>query len=483
MRSPAQPKVLHGFAGRSLLGHVLAATAELGRTETVVVIGHRRDEVQAHLSEIAPAARSAIQAEQHGTGHAVRIALEAVPESTGPVIVLPGDAPLLQGQTLQALLDTHLSARAGATLLTSVVDDPTGYGRVIRSGAAVVRVVEQKDASPDELAVREVASGVYAFDQAQLRSAVQKLSTDNAQGEEYLPDVISILVADGQPVAALSVSPIETAGVNDRVQLSDAHLAYNRRLLRQHMLAGVTVTDPASTWLDATVTIEPDAVLLPAVDLHGATSIAAGAVIGPQASLTDTAVGPGSRVSRTVALRSRIGADCEIGPFAYLRPGTELSDKVKIGTYVEVKGSDVGIGSKVPHLSYVGDATIGEYTNIGAGTIFANYDGINKHHTFIGSHVRTGSDNVFVAPVTVGDGAYTAAGSIIDQPVPPGAMAVARARQRNILGWVLRRRPGTGTASAALAAGATVPTRLADGDTSSDDSAVNNRTDTAATND
>jgi bifunctional UDP-N-acetylglucosamine pyrophosphorylase/glucosamine-1-phosphate N-acetyltransferase len=458
MKSSALPKVLHGFAGRSMVGHVLAAATPLAATDTAVVIGHRRDEVQAHLGDIAPDAGTAVQAEQRGTGHAVRIALESIPAAEGTVLVLPGDAPLLQSETLRDLLDEHHRSGAAATLLTSVVVDPTGYGRVIRSDTGVARVVEQKDGSPDELAVCEVASGVYAFDHAKLRAAVQKLSTDNAQGEEYLPEVVTIFGAAGYGIGAVIAPAEETAGVNDRVQLSDAHRTYNTRLLRQHMLAGVTVTDPASTWLDATVQIEPDAVLLPGVDLHGATTIGAGAIIGPQVSLTDTSVGGGARVSRTVGMGARIGADCEIGPFAYLRPGTELSDHVKIGTYVEVKGSDIGTGSKVPHLSYVGDATIGEHTNIGAATVFVNYDGVHKHRSVIGSHARTGSDNMFVAPVTVGDGAYTAAGSIITDDVPPGAMAVARARQRNILGWVLRRRAGTAAAEAAERAGAPLTT-------------------------
>jgi bifunctional UDP-N-acetylglucosamine pyrophosphorylase/glucosamine-1-phosphate N-acetyltransferase len=460
MKSHALPKVLHGFAGRSLLGHVLAATAELGAAETVVVVGHRRDEVADHLQEIAPHARTAVQAEQHGTGHAVRIALGEMDErldADRTVVVLPGDTPLLRAETLGRLVDAHRRAGAAATLLTSVVDDPTGYGRVIRGDTGVARVVEQKDGTAEELAVNEVASGVYAFDQARLRAAVQKLSTDNAQGEQYLPDVISIFAADGLLIEAVSAPAAETAGVNDRVQLSAAHGAYNWRLLREHMLAGVTVTDPASTWLDAGVAIEADAVLLPAVDLHGTTTIAAGAVIGPQVSLTDTVVGPGSRVSRTVGLGAQIGADCDIGPFAYLRPGTELADRVKIGTYVEVKKSDIGAGAKVPHLTYVGDATIGEYTNIGASSVFVNYDGVDKHRTIVGSHARTGSDTMFVAPVRVGDGAYTAAGSVITDDVPPGAMAVARARQRNILGWVLRRRAGTDAARAAERAGATLP--------------------------
>jgi bifunctional UDP-N-acetylglucosamine pyrophosphorylase/glucosamine-1-phosphate N-acetyltransferase len=451
MKSRAVPKVLHGFAGRSLLGHVLASAEPLRAAHTIVVVGHRRDEVTAHLTEIAPAAVPVVQAEQHGTGHAVRLALDAVPaDASGTVLVLLGDTPLLTPQTLGALVDAHIAAGAAATALTSVLPDPTGYGRVIRTDAGdVQRIVEHKDATPDERAIGEVASGVYAFDHALLRDAVGWLSRDNVQGEEYLPDVVGILAADGRRVAALTADAEETAGVNDRVQLAAAHRVYNARLLETHMRAGVTVVDPATTWIDATVTIEPDVTLLPSVDLHGATHIAEGTIVGPQVSLTDTTVGAGAVLDRTVAKQAQVGAGATIGPFAYLRPGTRLGDNVHIGTYVELKNSDVGAGTKVPHLSYVGDATIGEQTNIGAATVFVNYDGVNKHRTVIGSHARTGADNMFVAPVTVGDGAYTAAGSTITEDVPPGAMGVARAKQRNVAGWVARRRPGTPAAEAA----------------------------------
>jgi bifunctional UDP-N-acetylglucosamine pyrophosphorylase/glucosamine-1-phosphate N-acetyltransferase len=443
------PKVLHGFAGRSLLGHVLAAAQPLGAERTVVVVGHRRDEVEAHLRDIAPDAIAVVQAEQNGTGHAVRLALEALPaEAAGPVVVLPGDAPLLPARTLARLVAEH--ADAAATLLTSVVPDPTGYGRVIRDDAgAVARIVEHRDASAEELAVAEIGTSVYAFDHARLRAAIGKLSTDNAQGEEYLTDVVGILVGAGEPVGAVIASADETAGVNDRVQLAAAARAYNSRLLEEHMRAGVTVVDPLTTWVGADVRLARDVTLLPGTDLRGATRVDEEAEVGPQVTLTDTTVGARTRIDRAVAVDARIGADVTIGPYAYLRPGTVLADGVHIGTYVELKKADVGEGTKIPHLSYVGDATIGEHTNIGAATVFVNYDGVNKHHTTIGSHARTGADNMFVAPVTVGDGAYTAAGSIITQDVPPGAMAVARARQRNVEGWVVRKRPGTPAADAA----------------------------------
>jgi bifunctional UDP-N-acetylglucosamine pyrophosphorylase/glucosamine-1-phosphate N-acetyltransferase len=449
MKSAALPKVLHGFAGRSLLGHALAATGNLDAGATVVVVGHRRDEVTDHLTDIDPDAVAVVQAEQNGTGHAVRLALAAVPADARTVVVLPGDAPLLQAATMDALVAAHQQAGAAATMLTSVMADPTGYGRVLRGAdEGVQRIVEHKDATEDERLVAEVASGVYAFAAADLRDAITRLSTDNAQGEEYLPDVVGILVAEGRPVRAVVAPAEETAGVNDRVQLAAAHRTYNQRLLEQHMRAGVTVVDPATTWVDADVTIEPDAVLLPSVDLHGATRIAAGAVVGPQVSLVDTEVGPGAVLDRTVGKQARIGAGVTVGPFAYLRPGTVLADDVHVGTYVEIKNSTVGPGSKVPHLSYVGDATIGERSNVGAATVFVNYDGVSKHRTTVGDDVRIGSDTMLVAPVTVGDGAYTGAGSVITRDVPPGALGVARANQRNVSGWVARTRAGTPAAAA-----------------------------------
>ncbi len=454
MRSAAQPKVLHGFAGRSMLGHVLAATDSLAAVATVVVVGHRRDEVTAHLAAIAPAAVPVVQDEQRGTGHAVRLALEAVPaDATGTVLVVPGDAPLLTDAALAALVGEHQAAGAAATLLTSVLADPTGYGRVLRGAdGRVTRVVEHKDAGPDELAVSEVATSVYAFEPAALRDAVGRLSTDNAQGEEYLPDVIGILTGDRRHVAAIVAPADETAGVNDRVQLAAAHAAYNRRLLEAHMRAGVTVVDPATTWVDADVVLEPDVTIWPTVDLRGRTVVAGGAEIGPHTSLTDTGVGPGAVVNRTVAIGASIGAEVTVGPFAYLRPGTVLHEGAHVGTYVEVKNSEVGVGSKVPHLSYVGDATIGDHSNIGAATVFVNYDGVAKHRSIVGDHVKIGSDTMIVAPREIGDGAYTAAGSVITQDVPAGAMAVARAKQRNVAGWVERRRAGTPAADAARAA-------------------------------
>lgn len=447
-----RPKVLHGFAGRSMLGHVLASVAVPGVARTLVVIGHGREQVRTHLTEIAPDATAVVQEPQGGTGHAVRIALDTVPaDPDGDVLVVPGDAPLLRRETVAALVDRHASG-ADVTVLTSVVEDPAGYGRVIRDGAGrVARIVEDRDASGSERAVAEINTSVYVFREAPLRDALTRLSTDNQQREEYLTDVVEILAADAR-VEALLAAAAETAGVNDRVQLAAAHRTLNTRLLEAHMRAGVTVVDPLTTWVDVGVRIEPDAVLMPSTQLCGTTAIGAEAVVGPQTTLVDTSVGARAQLDRCVAKQARIGADVTVGPYAYLRPGTELADGVHVGTYVELKNAQVGEGTKVPHLTYVGDATIGEHSNIGAATVFVNYDGVAKHHSVIGSHVRTGADNMFVAPVEVGDGAYTAAGSVITENVPPGALAVARATQRNVAGWVAKKRPGTPAADAAARA-------------------------------
>lgn len=452
----AIPKVLHEISGRSLVGHVLAAARELDPENLVVVVGHAREKVTAHLAEIDPAVRTAVQEEQNGTGHAVRMGLEQLGGGVdGTVVVVCGDTPLLTGATLAQLAATHQADGNAVTVLTAEVPDATGYGRIVRDEAsgAVTGIVEHKDASEAVRAIREINSGVFAFDGRLLADALKKVRTDNSQGEEYLTDVLGILREAGHRVgASVAGDHREIAGINNRVQLSEARRILNDRLLTAAMLSGVTVVDPASTWVDVTVTFEQDAVVLPGTQLHGSTHLGEGAEVGPNCRLTDTEVGAGARVDNTVAYSSRIGAGASVGPFAYLRPGTRLGAKGKIGTYVETKNASIGEGTKIPHLSYVGDATIGEYSNIGAASVFVNYDGQDKHHTTVGSHCRTGSDNMFVAPVTVGDGAYTAAGSVITKDVPPGSLAVARGQQRNIEGWVARKRPGSAAAKAAEAA-------------------------------
>ncbi|SCD32714.1 bifunctional UDP-N-acetylglucosamine pyrophosphorylase / Glucosamine-1-phosphate N-acetyltransferase [Streptomyces sp. DfronAA-171] len=448
----ATPKVLHRLAGRTLVGHVLQAASELEPKEVVVVVGHGREQVTAHLAESDAAVRTAVQEEQRGTGHAVRTALAELGGTVeGTVVVLCGDTPLLTGATLDALCRTHSGDGNAVTVLTAEMPDASGYGRIVRDGSgAVTAIVEHKDANPEELAIREINSGVFAFDGRLLAEALGQVRTDNAQGEEYLTDVLGILRGAGHRVgAALAGDHREIAGINNRVQLAQAGRVLNERLLEAAMLGGVTVVDPASVFVDVTVGFGRDVILHPGTQLLGATRVEDGAEVGPNSRLTDTVVGAGARVDNTVAVGAEIGAEASVGPFAYLRPGTRLGTGAKAGTYVEMKNATVGAGTKVPHLSYVGDATIGEHTNIGAASVFVNYDGVNKHHTTIGSHCRTGSDNMFVAPVTIGDGVYTAAGSVITKDVPAGALAVARGQQRNIEGWVARKRPGSAAAKAA----------------------------------
>ncbi|TXS55536.1 bifunctional UDP-N-acetylglucosamine diphosphorylase/glucosamine-1-phosphate N-acetyltransferase GlmU [Streptomyces sp. t39] len=450
------PKVLHEISGRSLVGHVVSAARELEPEHLVVVVGHAREQVEAHLADRYAGTRTAFQAEQNGTGHAVRMGLEELGGAPdGTVIVVCGDTPLLTGATLSALAATHGADGNAVTVLTAEVPDSTGYGRIVRDDAtgAVTAIVEHKDASDEQRAIREINSGVFAFDGALLGDALKKVRTDNSQGEEYLTDVLGILREAGHRVgASVAGDHREILGINNRVQLSEARRLLNQRLLEQAMLSGVTVVDPASVIVDVTVTFGPDAIVHPGTQLLGATHVGEGAEVGPNTRLQDTVVGAGARVDNTVAYSSEVGEGASVGPFAYLRPGTRLGAKGKIGTYVETKNAVIGEGTKVPHLSYVGDATIGEYSNIGAASVFVNYDGEKKHHTTIGSHCRTGSDNMFVAPVTVGDGAYTAAGSVITKDVPAGSLAVARGQQRNIEGWVARKRPGSAAAQAAAAA-------------------------------
>ncbi|WP_028192661.1 bifunctional UDP-N-acetylglucosamine diphosphorylase/glucosamine-1-phosphate N-acetyltransferase GlmU [Salinispora pacifica] len=449
------PKVLHPLLGRTLVGHVLGAAEPLAADRTVVVVGHGADQVRAHLAEIVPQATPVLQAEQLGTGHAVRVALAAVPESSGTVVVLNGDVPLLRPETLGGLVEAHERVGAAATVLAAEVPDPTGLGRIVRDAdGQLQQIVEQRDTTPDQREIREINAGIYAFDAALLRDKLGKLSTGNAQGEEYLTDVFGLLRSADEPVA-VHVAPdhIETLGCNDRVELAGLRRLLRDRVNETWMRSGVSLLDPATTWIDVTVALDRDAVVDQNTQLRGATVIGAGAQVGPDVTLVDTLVGPGATVIRSHAVGAEIGPAASVGPYAYLRPAARLAEKAKVGTFVEVKNSEVGVGSKVPHLTYVGDATIGEQSNIGAATVFVNYDGVRKHRTVIGDHARTGADNMFVAPVEVGDGAYTAAGSVIAEDVPAGAMGVARSRQRNIEGWVLKRRAGTAAAAAAERAG------------------------------
>ncbi|MGV0435145.1 bifunctional UDP-N-acetylglucosamine diphosphorylase/glucosamine-1-phosphate N-acetyltransferase GlmU [Corynebacterium ureicelerivorans] len=457
MKSDRQ-KTLHEIGGRSLLSHSLHAAAGVHPEHLVAVVGHQRDQVAPAVERIAEQMqveiRQAVQEEQNGTGHAVQVGLSAIPDFEGTVVVTNGDVPLLTPDTLQALVDKHEAERAAVTVLSLEFDNPAGYGRIIRGEAGdVVAIVEEKDATDEQRKVREVNSGVFAFDGAVLRDALERVTPDNAQGEFYITDVLGIARNDGLRVTALTAPDArELAGVNDRVQLAEAGKELNRRLVEKAMRNGATVIDPATTWIGVEVEIGRDVVIHPNTQLWGSTVIGDGAEIGPDTTLTDMEVGARATVVRTQGELGVIGEDATVGPFTYIRPGTELGAGGKLGGFVEAKNATIGEGSKVPHLTYIGDATVGKHSNIGASSVFANYDGINKHHTTIGDYCRTGSDTMFVAPVTIGDGAYTGAGTVVTENVPPGALAIKEGRQRNIEGWVENRRPGTDAAEAAKAA-------------------------------
>ncbi|MEO6794301.1 MAG: bifunctional UDP-N-acetylglucosamine diphosphorylase/glucosamine-1-phosphate N-acetyltransferase GlmU [Mycobacterium sp.] len=450
------PKVLHQLGGRSMLSHCLRAAAEVTPQHLIVVLGHDHDRIVPTVTELAEALGRdigvAFQEQQLGTGHAVLCGLAALPDDfAGTVVVTSGDIPLLDAATLQALVDTHRTAPAEVTVLTTTLPDPTGYGRILHTqDGQVTAIVEQADATASQREIREVNSGVYAFDIAPLRSALGRLGSDNAQHELYLTDVIGIVRSDGQVVHARHVDDAAlVAGVNDRVQLAELAAVLNRRLVLAHQRAGVTIVDPATTWIDVDVTIGRDSTVAPGTQLLGHTAVGAHCTIGPDSTLTDVTVGDGAAVIRSHATSSSIGAGATVGPFTYLRPGTVLGADGKLGAFVETKNSTIGTGTKVPHLTYVGDADIGEHSNIGASSVFVNYDGQTKRRTKVGSHVRTGSDTMFVAPVTIGDGAYTGAGTVVRDDVPPGALAVSAGPQRNIENWVQHKRPGSPAAAAA----------------------------------
>ena len=455
MRSDT-PKVLHTLAGRSMLAHCLHAAATVGPERLVVVLGHRHDRVEAAVTGLADVLDRhvdiALQQQQLGTGHAALCGLSALPDDfAGVVVVTSGDIPLLDAGTLNGLIAAHRASPAAATVLTTTPADPTGYGRILRAADGTVSaIVEQADATVEQRGIREVNAGVYAFDVGPLRAALSRLGSDNAQHEQYLTDVVGMLTRDGQPVAARQVADTAlVTGVNDRVQLAELAAELNRRIVTGHQLAGVTVVAPADTWIDVDVRIGSDTTIAPGTQLLGGTVIGERCVVGPGTTLTDVTVGDGASVVRSHGSSSAIGAGATVGPFTYLRPGTVLGADGKLGAFVEAKNSTIGTGTKVPHLTYVGDADIGEYSNIGASSVFVNYDGETKHRTTVGSHVRTGSDTMFVAPVTVGDGAYTGAGTVVRDDVPPGALAVSGGKQRNIDNWVQRKRPGSRSARAA----------------------------------
>jgi bifunctional UDP-N-acetylglucosamine pyrophosphorylase / glucosamine-1-phosphate N-acetyltransferase len=433
------PKMLHPVCGQPMVAWPILAAREAGAGRVVAIVSPGHD-ISAALPE---GVETVVQPTSDGTGGAIRAALAPI-EASETVLVLSGDVPLIGTDTIAALLQAHAGSSAAATMLTIELDDPAAYGRVLRApDGTVERVVEAKavgDASPEQLAVREVNAGTYAFDAAPLAAALATLSNDNAQGEYYLPDVFPALREAGHSVAAhLADDLAVTMGVNNRADLAAVEAEARRRILEAHMLAGVTVVDPASTWIDAGVEIGADARIEPGTSLRGQTEIGTAAVIGPLSTLVDSSVGARSCVVHSYLAECEVRDGCSVGPFAYLRPGALLDDGAKAGTFVEVKNSHLGEGAKVPHLAYVGDADIGPGSNLGAGTVTANYDGFRKNRTVIGRDVRIGVDTMLIAPVEVGDAAYTGAGAVVKDDVPEGALAVSENAQRNIDGYAARK--------------------------------------------
>lgn len=418
------PKVLHRVAGKPLLVHALQATAEIGAGTTVVVVSPRRDEIEAEVSKHGVAVEYVIQDPPRGTGDAVAVAMEAV-RGAATVVVTNGDLPLLETETLRGLVDLHHAEGSAATLLTTAAPKETDFGRVVRSADGLVeRIVEARDASPDELAIDEVNVGVYAFDASLLADALERLTPDNSQGEYYLTDVIGLLRSDGRSLSAHKIAWEETLGVNDRVQLSEVTKLMYRRTADRWMIEGVTIIDPDTTFIDSTVTIEPDATILPFTFLEGETTVRAGAEVGPNARVIGSEVGEGATVSYSVVRDSELGPRSSVGPFASLRPGTKLAEGAKLGTFVESKNSSLGPDSKANHLAYLGDAEIGSNVNVGAGTITCNWDGTAKHKTVIEDDAYISSDTMLVAPLRIGKRAATGAGSVVKDDVPDDALAV-----------------------------------------------------------
>lgn len=452
----ATPKLLHELGGIPIVGHVLATARELDAAHVVAVVRHERDRLAAVIEADLPEAVIVDQDEIPGTGRAVEQAVAALPgDFAGDVLVVNGDVPLLDAATLRELIASHRESGAAATILSSFPADATGYGRIVRNAAGTLdRIVEHKDASDEERAIGEINAGIYLFGAGALRDKLAAITTENAQGEKYLTDVVGLLREAGFDVDALPVAESWLVeGINDRAQLSEMAAKLNALIVRTWQLAGVTVQDPATTWIDVKAKLAPDVTLLPGTQIRGATLVETGATIGPDTTLLDCEVGEGATVKRTDATLAVIGAGSTVGPFAYLRPGTVLGASGKIGTFVETKNATIGAGTKLAHFNYVGDAEVGEKSNLGAGVITANYDGVNKHRTEIGSHVRAATNTVFVAPVRMGDGAYTGAGTVVRKDVPAGSLAITVAPQRNIEGWVAQKRPGTDAARAAEESG------------------------------
>lgn len=438
MRS-STPKVLHTFAGKTFLERVMASVAALEPSTLAVVVHHQAERVAEAALSYDGDAVIVHQDDVPGTGRAVQCAMDQLNAGgtlDGPVLIAASDMPLLDPATLRSLLDFHERSGNGATVLTTNLDDPTGYGRIIRDREGnVLRIVEQRDANSSELAVHEVNTSVYVFDAAVLTAAIAGLDSNNAQGEFYLTDALETAKADGAVGAFAAPDPLSVEGVNDRVQLAALSKAHNRRVCEHWMREGVTILDPDTTWIEDDVELARDVTVLPGSFLQGHTVVGEAAVIGPYTTLIDAVVDAGATVERSRIQSTHIGAEATIGPWTYLRPGNDLGRGTKAGAFVEMKNAHIGDGTKVPHLSYVGDAQLGEHTNIGGGTITANYDGVHKHRTHIGSNVHVGAGNMFVAPVEVGDDVTTGAGSVVRHAVPDGAMVYSENTQHVVEGW------------------------------------------------
>lgn len=433
------PKVLHRVGGKSMLQHVLDAAKQAGAKRNIVVVGFGGETVKEAMGDQA---EFVVQKEQLGTGHAVQQTAPLLAAETGTVMVLCGDTPLLTGELLKKLYDAHKEAGAKATVLTAIMPDATGYGRIIRTAeGTVMKIVEQKDATEEERRVKEVNSGIYCFEAKELFAALEKVGCDNAQGEYYLPDVLEILRSQGEKIWAAAADDYEsTLGINSRVQLSGAEKILRRRKNIELMDNGVTIMDPDSTFVDADVTVGRDTVIYPFTWLEGTTTVGEGCEIGPNSRFTDTKIGDHVTAHFSYAHECEIADDVIMGPYVHLRPNTKLAHKVKIGNFVEVKNSNIGEGTKLPHLSYIGDCDMGSGVNMGCGTITVNYDGKKKFRTTVGNDAFVGCNSNLVAPVTVGNGAYVAAGSTITKDIPDANLAVARSRQKNIDGWADKRK-------------------------------------------
>lgn len=430
-------KPLQQAAGKALVEWVLDTAEETGSDENIVVIGHKAEDVKAYLGDRA---KFAYQYEQLGTGHAVMQGIESIKDVDGTVMVLYGDSPLIEAETLKRVREDHSKKMRAATVITAIADEPFGYGRIVRENGEIVRIVEQKDASEDEQKITEVNSGMYFFDIQKLKESLSKITNDNSQGEYYITDVIEIMLSEGEKVGAYVTDLEQTMGVNDKLQLSQVGKILNRRKVEALMLAGVTIIDPDKVQVTTNVKVGRDTVLYPGTVLEGNTVIGENCVIGSNTSLNNCKVGDNTKILETVGIDSEIGSDTNVGPFAYLRPGTKVGSEVKIGDFVEVKNSTIDDGTKVAHLTYIGDADVGKRVNFGCGTVVVNYDGVNKHRTIIEDDCFIGCNTNLVSPVVVRHGAYTAAGSTITDEVPPESLAIARSKQVVKEQWTAKRK-------------------------------------------